>query len=510
MARAHVLRGGVSLLVLATAMLGPAQAESAFGPKSPFNWDWYFSATLGYVNPGKAAATSVDEDKFGRLPRALQHGLLFSAEYGQRFNPEFDWKVAARIVSVGERVVDTASADGLAYGKTKFGYELFDFEIGRRFAPSEQVALRMFVGLRGLHAADRIQEIALSIDTVSLAASANTWGVGPRAGIEVSHRLGMAPIFLTLGADASVLFSQVSRKSNVTTDGVMTDFESARLGTTIYTVGAKAGVTWFASPNTSLTIGYQLEYLKNIRQAASSLTADKVGGIDGRGSNLVHGPFGKLAVQFDGTSPVMPTSALPTPFAWTGFYVGTQAGFTYVEAAASNASFSVIPGLVFNGAGNMEGFLGGFFGGYNYQLGNLLLGVEGDWSWSRADGQGRIIGDLVARFQIESLASIRARVGFAYENALFYLTGGWAWSSIRGSLAQVGMELASQRHELSGAVFGGGLEYRVSGDWVARLEYLRHALGARRYELTIPASATYAADMKFNVDIIRAGLSKKL
>ena len=84
-----------------------------------------------------------------------------------------------------------------------------------------------------------------------------------------------------------------------------------------------------------------------------------------------------------------------------------------------------------------SGGLAGFHAGYNWQPApNWVLGIEGDWDWTHlnAGGTNNLIRavDLTVftdnaflHTDVRSLASIRGRVGYVWNNQwLFYATGG--------------------------------------------------------------------------------------
>src|ERR1700722_12732699 len=70
---------------------------------------------------------------------------------------------------------------------------------------------------------------------------------------------------------------------------------------------------------------------------------------------------------------------------WSGFYVGVFGGYGYGNHNLNNATG---PAGFANFTENYssEGGLGGIEAGYNYQTGNIVLGVEGDYSWSDIKG----------------------------------------------------------------------------------------------------------------------------
>ncbi|TAK50070.1 MAG: porin family protein [Xanthobacteraceae bacterium] len=499
--------GGASAVVLAMAMMSPANAQPAAG-HSPFDWSGsYVAGSLGGAAFGDMAATGVN-DKFGVLGRKSQSGLMLSAEYGRLIDAQYDLRLALRSASMPEHIIDAAAGGGLSYGKTRLGYETLDAEIGRRLQLSDPLALRVFAGVRAIHARDRIEEIALGFFSVGQKATAESWGAGPRAGLEFSWRLGGQPVFLTGGVDGSVLFGRANQEWVFDTFGGTPPFFvlNSSNPATMYTLGGKLGVTWFASPGTSFTVGYQAEQVWNLRQAFSDIDAGDVGAIDGRGHNLVHGPFARVAVYFQPAAKPAPIVGMPTT--WTGLRVGADAGMGFVTAEAGNATLATLSSTnTFTGAGNLDGGVAGLHAGYDVQFGPLLTGIEGDIAWSGITGTGRISTSQAVTFDVGWLATLRGRAGWVHENALVYLTGGAAWSSVAGNLLIAGTSVASQRNGYQGWVAGGGLEYRFAPLWSARAEYLHYDLGSQLFTLATP-DATYSADMGLKVDVIRMGLTR--
>lgn len=103
----------------------------------------------------------------------------------------------------------------------------------------------------------------------------------------------------------------------------------------------------------------------------------------------------------------------PDIFNWSGFYLGGHAGYA-VEGNA-RARFPVATANA-----GLDGFLGGGYGGYNYQRGPFVLGSEADISFGDLDGSAA----PVSRFDMDVHGSVRFRAGYAYRNVLPYLTVG--------------------------------------------------------------------------------------
>ncbi len=175
-----------------------------------------------------------------------------------------------------------------------------------------------------------------------------------------------------------------------------------------------------------------------------------------------------------------PVYAPPPPpaFSWTGFYIGGQVGYQWGN---SNPYLVTEPGDVFalgEPGYTDSGVVGGGHAGYNLQLGQFgfsqfVVGVEGDVEGTSYSGRGVDTTGLFStttRNDIE--ASIRGRVGWAWDRVLFYGTGGGAWASINNTLGFVGLPATfSQTTGRFGWTAGGGVEYAITNNWSVRVEY---------------------------------------
>jgi outer membrane immunogenic protein len=154
--------------------------------------------------------------------------------------------------------------------------------------------------------------------------------------------------------------------------------------------------------------------------------------------------------------------AQPAPVAiynWSGFYIGGHAGYAWGREEITDN----ITGLV--AATDPSGFLAGAQVGYNWQVGQWVFGIEGDWSWTNADGSAAIPGAIVTS-EHNWYSTLTGRVGYAVDNTLWYVKGGAAWAETDFSIAGIGVS-----ETRNGWTIGGGLEYGFTPNWSAKLEY---------------------------------------
>jgi outer membrane immunogenic protein len=84
-----------------------------------------------------------------------------------------------------------------------------------------------------------------------------------------------------------------------------------------------------------------------------------------------------------------PPQPAPTPvFNWTGLYIGGHIGELWAHKELD--WLDIANGFIINPHTSVihdfSGLSGGIQGGFNAQAGNVLLGVEGQWSWTDANG----------------------------------------------------------------------------------------------------------------------------
>jgi outer membrane immunogenic protein len=158
----------------------------------------------------------------------------------------------------------------------------------------------------------------------------------------------------------------------------------------------------------------------------------------------------------------MATKAVPyvqAVYNWTGFYAGVNLGYGWGRASDDL-------GLV----STMNGVIGGGQIGYNWQMNQLVVGLETD---IQASGQKQTttVGAFTLNERIRYFGTVRARLGYAFDRTLLYVTGGYAYTNIGMDLTGPG-GTASSNTTKGGATIGGGVEWAFAGPWSAKAEYL--------------------------------------
>jgi outer membrane immunogenic protein len=202
-----------------------------------------------------------------------------------------------------------------------------------------------------------------------------------------------------------------------------------------------------------------------------------------------------------------------TDSSWTGFYIGGQVGWS--RSSWNNAPFFATIGPfsagVPIGSTSDNGVAGGIHAGYNYQVSNLILGIEADYKWLDANTNANYIittGPGLTFNMKQSLdhyGTVRGRLGFVAPNpaAMFYVTGGWAFGTTKADIAGVGQLggsfVTGASKNRSGWTAGAGVEYRISQHWLLGVEYRYVDLGDESIRFNFPLRAvTGSTDLTLN------------
>ena len=186
-----------------------------------------------------------------------------------------------------------------------------------------------------------------------------------------------------------------------------------------------------------------------------------------------------------------PATSYYKPFTWGGLYGGINGGFAY--GALSSTNFS----------SPSTGLIGGTLG-YNWQTGHFVYGLEGDLGYAFGKSSNTFARGTDT-FKLGLLTTERARVGYAMDRALFFVTGGYAGVSNRATVNTLTGASYSQSSWRSGGVIGGGIEYAFTNNISAKAEYLWAPMQNKTYW----GGTSVAETNSESLSIIRAGLNYK-
>ena len=162
---------------------------------------------------------------------------------------------------------------------------------------------------------------------------------------------------------------------------------------------------------------------------------------------------------------------------WSGFYIGANGGW---GSSHKCWDFLVAPLAFAEGCHDATGGTVGGQIGYRWQAGTWVFGLEAQGNWADFKGSNDSIFLPVFndRSRINAFGLFTGQVGYAFNNALFYVKGGAAVTNDRFDVftSAVGVPtntlVASTGDQTRwGGVAGVGLEYGFAPNWSAAIEY---------------------------------------
>ncbi len=219
--------------------------------------------------------------------------------------------------------------------------------------------------------------------------------------------------------------------------------------------------------------------------------------------------FSPAAADFDDVGGGLKDAPFRALADWSGFYAGVNFGYG-VDANPTDRSFSdsgVFFIFPFSDTGQTSGLdRSGVFGGgqigYNVQKGVFVFGAEADLQGSGIGDRNGSLGTLTIapvsfpqpysdKGNIGYFGTVRARLGYAYDNALFYVTGGFAFGEVKETITFPGLFLQTMKRDNvdTGYALGAGVEYKLGGAWSVKAEYQYIDLGSHALSASYNDSA---------------------
>jgi outer membrane immunogenic protein len=211
---------------------------------------------------------------------------------------------------------------------------------------------------------------------------------------------------------------------------------------------------------------------------------------------------------------------------WSGgYFTGTAGGAWGTSSQKDNGVFTGPtgpsgPSGPADGHYNISGpAIGGGFG-FNWQSGQWVAGLETDLSWTDIKGDTTCGLGTNCGTKIEALGTVRARLGMLLGGApaysgmptkaapvvvnygpLVYVTGGFAYARVH---AWDDFSPSSGTKWAPGWTVGGGAEWKLTGNWTAKLEYLYVDLQRKHIFDIVPGTPEF---VDANMHVVRFGLS---
>ena len=217
-----------------------------------------------------------------------------------------------------------------------------------------------------------------------------------------------------------------------------------------------------------------------------------------------------------------PAPPPPPVYSWTGLYWGVNIGYSWGEAK-NEATLQLAPGVFGTASSSrkVDGVIGGFQSGYNYQFGTWVLGLETDFQASGQKGSEvfQIAGGVPPTFlntehKLKWFGTSRTRLGVLWTpSTLVYGTAGVAYGDVtEDATITRGAQSASFSFKdwKAGWTAGGGIETAMGNGWSAKLEYLYVDLGKTESTIATPGLGTLATETRrFTDNIVRVGFNYK-
>lgn len=158
--------------------------------------------------------------------------------------------------------------------------------------------------------------------------------------------------------------------------------------------------------------------------------------------------------------PAYDMAPVPPQDVFEGWWLGGTVG-------GASVSYDLSPG----GSVSSSGVLGGVVGGYSWQHGPYVVGVEGDFMASDISGSRSFNGGInKVSPGFDTLADLRLRAGYTIlPNLLLFGTFGGAWAD--ADLPISGPGGAFRETTFFGWSAGAGAEFAFDENWSARFDY---------------------------------------
>jgi outer membrane immunogenic protein len=162
-----------------------------------------------------------------------------------------------------------------------------------------------------------------------------------------------------------------------------------------------------------------------------------------------------------------------------------------------------IPEHLADGSYNVGGALFGAGLGYNWQYQSWVFGLETDLAFASIDGSSQTCGISPHQCgtKLDSLGTLRMRLGPSWDRYWLYATGGMAYGEVHAWDSAFGVAGSNMR---TGWTAGAGIEAMLMANWSVKFEYLHVDLGTANQFNIVP---NVPERVSYNADIFRVGVT---
>jgi len=218
--------------------------------------------------------------------------------------------------------------------------------------------------------------------------------------------------------------------------------------------------------------------------------------------------FASQATAADLPVKAIPPAAIAAPM-WSGFYFGGQAGFSWATADFTHTNTS---GFVENFSFDPRSVVGGGHIGLQRQWDTWVLGAEASFDFANLDQTKTSVlrPPSFKTFELNDMVTIVGKVGYAANNWLVYVKGGWADAYIRtlGTNPLNGVT-ADPREWAGGWTVGGGLDYLLTTNWIAGVDFNYYGIEFNRSAVATNGLITTWSNANANVYAVTGRISYK-
>jgi outer membrane immunogenic protein len=205
-------------------------------------------------------------------------------------------------------------------------------------------------------------------------------------------------------------------------------------------------------------------------------------------------------------APYTKAPVMPSPiYDWSGFYAGINGG------GAIGHTDWFADGVGDEGSHNMSGGTIGGQVGYRWQMASWVFGLEAQGNW--ANFRGSNISQIALpgfagdqnQTKIDAFGLFTGQIGYAWNNALFYVKGGAAVTDNQYNVFNAGALIDNASETRWGAALGVGFEYAFVPNWSIGFEYDHLFMGTN----DVTFASLQGEQIKQNIDLFTARLNYK-